>query len=84
MRNEGTSRVVQGDFALEELGKLSGMSERNGESSLGNQNSLGEMDLPGMRMLARVTMAWPVPSAGGTGRPLLHMGCAVGQPRCLL
>ena len=76
--------AAQGDFGLEELGRLSGISGRNGDLSLGSQNSPGEMDLTGMRMLARLAMAQPVPSAGGAGWPLLQVGSAVGQPQCLL
>ena len=58
-----------------ELERLSGIHGRNGDLSLENQNSSGEMDLTGMKFLKRVAMALPVPSAGGASRPLLQ--CAV-------
>lgn len=72
------------ETGLEELGRLSGIGGRNGDLSLGNQNSAGKMGQTGMRRLARVATAWPVPSAGGADRPLLQVGSAMGQPWFLL
>lgn len=69
--------MAQGEFCPEELRRLSGMSGRNGDLSLGNQNCPGKVDLTGMKMLARVT------TAGGAGKPLPHVGCVVGQLWCL-